>query len=82
VAVFSMEMPGDALAMRMMSSLGRIDQHRVRTGKLEEDEWPRLTSAVNILAGASLFIDDTPALSPTELRARARGSSASRGTWG
>lgn len=72
VAVFSMEMPGDALAMRMMSSLGRIDQHRVRTGKLEDDEWPRLTSAVNILAGASLFIDDTPALSPTELRARAR----------
>ncbi len=72
VAVFSMEMPGDALAMRMMSSLGRIDQHRVRTGKLEEDEWPRLTSAVNILAGASLFIDDTAALSPTDLRARAR----------
>lgn len=72
VAVFSMEMPGDSLAMRMMSSLGRIDQHRVRTGRLEEDEWPRLTSAVNILAGASLFIDDTPALSPTEVRARAR----------
>jgi replicative DNA helicase len=72
VAVFSMEMPGDALAMRMMSSLGRIDQHRVRTGRLEDDEWPRLTSAVNILAGASLFIDDTPALSPTELRARSR----------
>ncbi|QVL49283.1 MAG: replicative DNA helicase [Thiocapsa sp.] len=72
VAVFSMEMPGDSLAMRMMSSLGRIDQHRVRTGRLEDDEWPRLTSAVNILAGASLFIDDTPALSPTEVRARAR----------
>jgi replicative DNA helicase len=72
VAVFSMEMPGDALAMRMMSSLGRIDQHRVRTGRLEEDEWPRLTSAVNILAGAPMFIDDTPALSPTEVRARAR----------
>ncbi|EGV17328.1 replicative DNA helicase [Thiocapsa marina] len=72
VAVFSMEMPGDALAMRMMSSLGRIDQHRVRTGRLEDDEWPRLTSAVNILAGASMFIDDTPALSPTEVRARAR----------
>ncbi|MBK1645443.1 replicative DNA helicase [Thiocapsa imhoffii] len=72
VAVFSMEMPGDSLAMRMMSSLGRIDQHRVRTGRLEDDEWPRLTSAVNILAGASMFIDDTPALSPTEVRARAR----------
>jgi replicative DNA helicase len=72
VAVFSMEMPGDSLAMRMMSSLGRIDQHRVRTGKLEEDEWPRLTSAVSMLAQAPLFIDDTPALNPTELRARAR----------
>ncbi|EGV29164.1 replicative DNA helicase [Thiorhodococcus drewsii AZ1] len=72
VAVFSMEMPGDSLAMRMMSSLGRIDQHRVRTGKLEDDEWPRLTSAVNILAGAPMFIDDTPAMSPTEVRARAR----------
>lgn len=72
VAVFSMEMPGDALAMRMMSSLGRINQHRVRTGKLEEDEWPRLTSAVSILSQANLFIDDTPALTPTEVRARAR----------
>jgi replicative DNA helicase len=72
VAVFSMEMPGDSLAMRMMSSLGRIDQHRVRTGKLEDDEWPRLTSAVNLLSETSIFIDDTPALSPTEVRARAR----------
>lgn len=72
VAVFSMEMPGDSLAMRMMSSLGRIDQHRVRTGKLEDDEWPRLTSAVSILAEAPLYIDDTPALTPTEIRARAR----------
>ena len=72
VAIFSMEMPGDALAMRMMSSLGRIDQHRVRTGRLEDDEWPRLTSAVNMLAEAPMFIDDTPALSPTEVRARAR----------
>jgi replicative DNA helicase len=72
VAVFSMEMPGDALAMRMMSSLGRIDQHRVRTGKLEDDEWPRLTSSVNMLAQAPMFIDDTPAMSPTEVRARAR----------
>jgi len=72
VAVFSMEMPGDSLAMRMMSSLGRIDQHRVRTGKLEDDEWPRLTSAVSILAEAPLYIDDTAALTPTEIRAKAR----------
>jgi len=72
VAVFSMEMPGEALAMRMMSSLGRIDQHKVRTGKLEDDEWPRLTSAINMLAETKLFIDDTPALTPTEVRSRAR----------
>ncbi|BCX82862.1 replicative DNA helicase [Methylomarinovum caldicuralii] len=72
VAVFSMEMPADHLAMRMMSSLGRIDQHRLRIGQLEDDEWPRMTSAINILAGTQLFIDDTPALSPTELRARCR----------
>jgi len=72
VAMFSMEMPGEALAMRMMSSLGRLDQHRVRTGKLQEDEWPRLTSAVTMLSETKLFIDDTPALSPTEVRARAR----------
>ena len=72
VAVFSLEMPGDSLAMRMMSSLGRIDQHRIRTGKLGDDEWPRLTSAVSILAEAKMFIDDTPALTPTEVRARAR----------
>jgi len=72
VAVFSMEMPGEQLAMRLMSSLGRIDQTKVRTGKLEDDDWPRLTSAVSILSEAPLFIDDTPAMSPTELRARAR----------
>ncbi|MFC1602440.1 replicative DNA helicase [Pseudomonadota bacterium] len=72
VAVFSMEMPGDSLAMRMMSSLGRINQHRVRTGKLEDDEWPRLTSAVSMLSEAKLYIDDTPALTPMEVRARAR----------
>jgi len=72
VAVFSMEMPGDSLAMRMMSSLGRIDQNKVRTGKLDDDEWPRLTSAINMLAETKLFIDDTPALTPTEVRARCR----------
>jgi len=72
VAIFSMEMPGEQLAMRMMSSLGRINAHRVRTGKLEDDDWPRLTSAIGMLADAPLFIDDTPALNPMELRARAR----------
>jgi replicative DNA helicase len=82
VAVFSMEMPGDSLAMRMMSSLGSLDQHRVRTGKLEEDEWPRLTSAVNMLSQAPMFIDDTPALSPTEVRARARRLKREQGDLG
>lgn len=72
VAIFSMEMPGEQLALRMMSSLGRIDQHKIRTGRLEDDDWPRLTSAVSLLDTAPLFIDDTPALTPMELRARAR----------
>ncbi|PCI23097.1 MAG: replicative DNA helicase [Piscirickettsiaceae bacterium] len=72
VAVFSMEMPGDSLAMRMMSSLGRIDQHKVRTGQLDDDEWPRMQSSINLLAEAKIFIDDTAALSPVEVRARAR----------
>ncbi|OGT31620.1 MAG: replicative DNA helicase [Gammaproteobacteria bacterium RBG_16_51_14] len=72
VAVFSMEMSGEQLAMRMMSSLGRIDQHKVRTGDLDDDDWPRLTSAVGILSEARMFVDDTPALTPAELRARCR----------
>ncbi|MDP6927150.1 MAG: DnaB-like helicase C-terminal domain-containing protein, partial [Rhodospirillales bacterium] len=71
VLAFSMEMPGDSLAMRMLSSLGRIDQHRIRTGKLHDEDWPRITSAVTMLSNAPLFIDDAPALSPAEVRARA-----------
>jgi replicative DNA helicase len=72
VAIFSMEMPGEQLAMRMMASLGRINAHKVRTGKLADDDWPRLTGAIGQLADAPMFIDDTPALTPMELRARAR----------
>ncbi|MEK7759864.1 MAG: replicative DNA helicase, partial [Pseudomonadota bacterium] len=72
VAIFSMEMPGEQLAMRMMASLGRINAHKVRTGKLEDDDWPRLTHAIGMLAEAPIFIDDTPALTPLELRTRAR----------
>ena len=56
VLVFSMEMPGEALAMRIMSSLGRIDQHKVRTGKLETEDWPRLNSAVSMLSEATMFM--------------------------
>jgi replicative DNA helicase len=72
ILVFSMEMPADSLVMRMLSSLGRIDQSRMRSGRLEEDDWPRLTSAVSLLKDKPLYIDDTPALSPTEMRSRAR----------
>lgn len=71
-AVFSMEMPGEQLALRMISSLGRVDQTRVRNGRLHDEDWHRVTSAVAIMSEAQLFIDDTPALSPMELRARAR----------
>lgn len=72
VLVFSMEMPSEQLVLRMMSSLGRIDQHRVRTGQLTDDDWPRVTSAVSMLSEAKMYIDDTPALSPSEVRSRAR----------
>ncbi|MDH5611919.1 MAG: replicative DNA helicase [Gammaproteobacteria bacterium] len=72
VAVFSMEMPGEQLAMRMISSLGRIDQHHIRTGELTDEDWPRITSAISMLSETKLFIDDTPAMSPNEVRARAR----------
>lgn len=82
VAVFSMEMPGQHLALRLMSSLGQIDQHRIRTGKLEEDDWPRLTSAIQLLSDAQLFIDDSSALTPTELRARARRMQREHGQLG
>jgi len=71
-AVFSMEMPGEQLAMRMISSLGRIDQAKVRTGRLDDEDWPRITSAAALMSEAPMFIDDAPALSPTEIRARAR----------
>ena len=72
VAVFSMEMPAEALTMRMLSSLGHIDQHRLRTGKLDDEDWPRLTSALTILNETNIYIDDSPALTPTEIRARCR----------
>ncbi len=72
VAVFSMEMPAEQLTMRMLSSLGRIDHHKVRTGRLGDDDWPRLTSALNMLSDTHIFVDDTPALTPSDLRARCR----------
>ena len=72
VAVFSMEMGGTQLAMRMLSSVGRLDAHRVRTGRLNDDEWSRLSFALGKMHEAPLYIDETPALNPIDLRARAR----------
>ena len=72
ILVFSMEMPAEQLVIRMLSSIGRINQTRIRNGKLEQEDWPKLSTAVSKLKDARLFIDDTPALSPTELRTRAR----------
>ncbi len=72
VIVFSMEMGAAQLALRMVGSLGRIDQSRLRTGALKDDEWGRLSEAVEKLGRVSLFIDESPGLSPTEVRARAR----------
>lgn len=72
VAVFSMEMGAVQLAMRMVGSVGMLDQHRMRTGKLTADDWPRLTNAVQRVQEAQIYIDETPALSSMEVRARAR----------
>lgn len=72
VAIFSMEMSSVQLTFRLLSSLGRINQQSLRSGKLEDEEWPRVTSAMALLADSKIFIDDTPGLSPMELRARAR----------
>lgn len=72
VAVFSMEMPGEQLVLRMISSIGKIDAERIRTGKLQQEDWPSLNKAVSMLSQTQFFIDDTPALMITDLRARAR----------
>jgi replicative DNA helicase len=72
ILVFSMEMPADSLIIRMLSSVGRIDQTRIRNGKLEQEDWPKLSTAVSKLKDVPLYIDDTPALTPTEVRSRAR----------
>ncbi|MEN9761299.1 MAG: hypothetical protein RI906_1125 [Pseudomonadota bacterium] len=72
VAVFSMEMGATQLAMRLLCSAGRLDQQRVRTGRLNDDDWPRLTSAIGKMQDAPLHVDETPALSALDLRARAR----------
>ena len=70
--VFSLEMPSESIIMRMLSSIGRIDQTRIRSGKLIDEDWPKLSAAVNMLKDLPLYIDDTAALTPQEMRARAR----------
>ena len=82
VAVFSMEMGASQLAVRIVGSIGRIDQGHLRTGKLSDDEWPRLTEAIEKLRNVSLHIDETPGLTPSELRANARRLSRQCGKLG
>jgi hypothetical protein len=72
VAVFSMEMSGPQLAMRMIGSVGRVDQHELRTGTFKEDDWSRLVDAVGRLNEAQIYIDDTAGLNVLEVRSRAR----------
>ncbi|OED43541.1 replicative DNA helicase [Endozoicomonas sp. (ex Bugula neritina AB1)] len=72
IVVFSLEMPSDQLMMRMLSSLGRINQSKVRSGQLEEEDWPKLLSAVERIKDKKLFIDDTAGISPAEMRSRIR----------
>jgi replicative DNA helicase len=78
-AIFSMEMSAESLTLRMISSLGRINQSHLRTGRLSEDDWPRIDSAMTQLGAAKIYVDETPALSPTEVRARARRLKRERG---
>jgi replicative DNA helicase len=82
VAIFSMEMGGTQLAMRMLGSVGRLDQHRLKTGRLNDDDWPRLTHAIQKMNDAQIYIDETPALNSIELRARSRRLSRTCGKLG
>jgi len=79
VAIFSMEMSSESLTLRMISSLGRINQSNLRSGRLQEEDWPRIDSAMTQLGAANIFVDETPGLSPTEIRARARRLKRERG---
>ncbi len=72
VAIFSMEMSGTQIAARMLGSMARIDQHKLRTGKLSDHDWGELTTGLGRLHDAPIYIDETAALNPLELRSRAR----------
>ena len=78
-AIFSMEMSAESLTLRMISSLGRINQSNLRSGRLEEQDWPRIDSAMTQLGNAKIFVDETPGLTPTEIRARSRRLKRERG---
>lgn len=78
-AVFSMEMSVEQLAFRMVASLGRVDQSHLRNGRFGDDDWPRIHGAIQQMAEAPIYIDDTPSMTPTEVRARARRLQRERG---
>src|SRR4029453_2103808 len=80
--VFSMEMGASQLALRMLSSVGHLDQQRLRTGRLQDDDWPRLTTGIQKMHEAPLYIDETPAMTAIDLRARARRLSRTCGKLG
>lgn len=82
VAIFSMEMPAEQLVLRMFASMGRVPLNDIRTGKIREEDWPRIGMAVKTFGETQLFIDDTPAMSPTEIRAKSRRLQREHGQMG
>jgi len=72
VAIFSMEMPSEQLVTRMLSSIGHVPLNGIRSGQITDDDWVRITAATSQLSEARIFVDESPSLTPTELRARAR----------
>ncbi|MGI6486428.1 MAG: replicative DNA helicase [Tepidanaerobacteraceae bacterium] len=79
VAIFSLEMSKEQLVQRMLCSESNVDSHRLRTGRLQDDDWPRLARAMGPLSEAPIYIDDTPAISSIEIRAKARRLKAEKG---
>lgn len=82
VVVFSLEMPGDSLVMRLLASLARVDQGKLRTGDIDDAGWKKLTSAMGMLSESSLFIDDTPGITPSQMRAKVRRIARAHGEIG
>lgn len=82
VVVFSLEMPSDALVMRLLASIGRVDQSCLRNGDIDDSQWKKLTSAMGLLSESSLFIDDTPGITPSQMRAKIRKIARSHGDIG